>query len=77
MEEVAIPTIEEIGTMSRTRCQSERIRLKNEISFARGNATWGGPSNEAIIAELKQAVDTIERRLSELSGLEDNHCIGG
>jgi len=77
MEEIAIPTIDEIGTMSRTCCQSERIRLKNEISFARGNAMWGGPSHEAIIAELKHAVDAIERRLSELSGLEDHHCMGG
>ena len=59
MQEVLIPAEEEICRMARTRCQSERIRLKNEISFARGNAMWGGPSTEGIIAALKKAIDTI------------------
>jgi hypothetical protein len=46
MQEVLIPTLEEIHVMARMRCQSERVRLKNEISLARGNALWGGPSTE-------------------------------
>jgi hypothetical protein len=33
MQQVLIPTAEEIRLMARARCQSERIRLKNEISF--------------------------------------------
>jgi hypothetical protein len=74
MQEVFIPTAEEIRVMARTRCQSERIRLKNEISFARGNALWGGPSSEETIAALKTAVDAIERRLNELTS-SDHACI--
>jgi hypothetical protein len=67
MQEILIPTAEEIRVMARTRCQSERIRLKTEISFARGNALWGGPSCEEIIAALKAAIDVIDRRLNELT----------
>jgi len=67
MQEVWIPTAEEIRVMAGARCQSERIRLKNEISFARGNALWGGPSGEKTIAALKTAVDAIDRRLDELT----------
>ncbi len=67
MQQVLIPTAEEIRLMARARCQSERIRLKNEISFARGNALWGGPSSEKTIAALKTAVDSIDGRLNELT----------
>ena len=70
MQEVLIPTLEEIHVMARIRCQSERIRLKNEISFARGNALWGGPSTEETIAVLKTAIEAIERRLNELAGAD-------
>jgi hypothetical protein len=67
MQEVLIPTVEEIRAMARARCQSERIRLKNEISFGRGNALWGGPSGQEKIAALKTAIDAIDRRLNELT----------
>jgi hypothetical protein len=67
MQQVLIPTAEEIRLMAHARCQSERIRLKNEISFARGNALWGGPSSEETIAALKTAVDAIDGRLNELT----------
>jgi hypothetical protein len=43
MQEVLIPTVEEIRAMARARCQSERIRLKNEISFARVMRCGAGP----------------------------------
>ena len=66
MQEVLIPTADEIREMARARCQRERIRLKNKISFARGNALWGGPSSEKTIAALKTAVDAIDRQLNEL-----------
>ena len=45
MEDIVVPTTTEIFSMSPARCQQERIRLKNEISFARGDETTGGPSN--------------------------------
>jgi hypothetical protein len=67
MQQVLIPTAEEIRLMARACCQSERMRLKNEISFARGNALWGGPSSEETITALKTAVDAIDRRLNELT----------
>jgi hypothetical protein len=70
MQQVLIPTAEEIRFMARARCQSERMRLKNEISFARGNALWGGPSSEKTIAALKTVVDAIDGRLNELTSLD-------
>lgn len=74
MQEVRIPTIREIEKMSHERCQSERIRLKNEISFARGSALWGGPSKEGLITTLKGAVDAIERRVRQTQSVcTDQH----
>jgi len=70
--EIVVPTISQIATMSRERCMMERMRLKNEISFARGNALWGGPSREAEIVEYKSAIDAIDERLNELSHNPEN-----
>jgi hypothetical protein len=67
MEEIRIPTKSEIVRMSEAFCQQERIRLKNEISFARGDETTGGPSNEDKITALKSALELIEGRLEMLS----------
>lgn len=67
MKEIVVPTIDQIATMSRERCRHERMRLKNEISFARGNALWGGPSREAQIVEYQNAIEAIDERLDELS----------
>ena len=66
MNEIVIPSLGQIATMSPERCQQERLRLRNEISFARGNALWGGPSAEEKIAAYKQALDAIGERLEEL-----------
>jgi hypothetical protein len=71
MQEVLIPTAEEIRVMARARCQSERIRLKNEISFARGNSSWGGPSGDGVIDALKTAINAIERRLNEFASADE------
>lgn len=68
MEAYLIPETREIATMSRSRCQQMRIRLKNEISFARGDETVGGHSRENDIAAYKAAVSAIERRLHEFGG---------
>ena len=70
MDEIIIPTKSDIGRMSADYCQQERIRLKNEISFARGDETTGGPSNEDKIAEFKIALELIEGRLEMLSNRE-------
>jgi len=67
MQEIKIPMFAEIDQMSRARCESDRTRLRNEISFARGNAMWGGPSCEAFIGELRDALDAIDRRLRALT----------
>lgn len=73
MNEIVIPTVEQIAAMSLERCQHERMRLRNEISFARGNALWGGPSAEEKIAAYKKAIDAIEERLEELAQ-ESAYC---
>jgi len=70
MEDIVVPTTSEIFTMSSMRCQSERIRLKNEISFARGEETIGGRSNLDRIAGLKAALELIENRLGVLTNRE-------
>jgi hypothetical protein len=67
MEQVIIPTAWEIGTMSWERCQYMRIRLKNEISFARGDEAIGGGSNEEAVAAYKKAIKLIDERLRELA----------
>ena len=70
MENIVVPTTTEIFNMSSLRCQRERIRLKNEISFARGDETSGGPSNTNRIALLKAALEQIEDRLQTLINRE-------
>jgi hypothetical protein len=68
MNYIIVPTIDEIATMSWSRCRQERTRLRNELSFARGNALWGGPSGDQEIASYKRAIDAINKRLDELTG---------
>ena len=68
MENIVVPTTTEIFSMSSMRCRQERIRLKNEISFARSDETTGGPSNIDRIAALKAALEQIEDRLEALTG---------
>jgi hypothetical protein len=68
MEEV--PTKEEILKMSWARCQQERIRMRNEISFARGDETIGGPSSAARVAKCNRVIEMIEERLVQLATRE-------
>ena len=70
MEAIVIPSTEEILKMSWMRCQQERIRLKNEISFARGDETTGGPSSKDRVAALNSAIEIIEERLAQMSHRE-------
>ncbi|MBF6567646.1 MAG: hypothetical protein IVW54_02070 [Candidatus Binataceae bacterium] len=70
MDDIPIPSSEEIETMSWIRCNTERTRLRNEVSFARGNSMWGGPSNEAQIVAFNHAIEKIEHRMHDLSGTE-------
>jgi hypothetical protein len=44
-----------------------RIRMKNEISFARGDEAIGGGSNEEAVAAYKKAIKMIDERLRELA----------
>jgi hypothetical protein len=55
--------------MSWERCQYMRIRLKNEISFARGDEAIGGESSEEAVALYKRAIKMIEQRLNQLTRL--------
>jgi hypothetical protein len=61
--------------MAAARCHSERLRLKNEISFARSGAMWGGPSAQGTIDALKRAIEAIDRRLRELTDENQSHCV--
>jgi hypothetical protein len=70
MEEISIPTTSEILEMSSIRCLEERLRLKNEISFARGDETTGGPSNKDKIAAYRAAIESIELRIESLASRE-------
>ena len=69
MEQITIPTAREIATMSWEVCQSMRIRLKNEISFARGDEAIGGGSNEEAVAAYQKAIKLIEQRLRERASI--------
>ena len=69
MQQVTTPTTREIATMSWERCQYMRIRLKNEISFARGDEAIGGGSNEEAVAAYKKAIEMIDERLRELASI--------
>ncbi len=69
MEQIIIPTAWEIASMSWERCQYMRIRLKNEISFARGDEAIGGGSNEEPVAAYKRAVEMIEWRSHQLASI--------
>jgi hypothetical protein len=65
--EIVIPDCEDIASMSWPRLQRERLRLRNEISFARSDALGGGPSADDMLAALRAALKTIEGRLLQLS----------
>jgi hypothetical protein len=67
MGAVHIPSTGEILAMSWTYCQQERIRLRNEISFARGEETTGGPSSTERVAMLNSAIEIIGEQLHRLS----------
>jgi hypothetical protein len=70
MEDIVVPTTTEIFNMPQARCQQERIRLKNEISFARGDETTGGPPNAERISAFKLALEQIEDRLQMITNRE-------
>jgi hypothetical protein len=70
MEDIVVPTTTEIFNMSPARCQQERIRLKNEISFARADETTGGPPNAKRISSFKLALEQIEDRLQMITNRE-------
>jgi hypothetical protein len=64
--------------MSWERCQYMRIRLKNEISFARGDEAMGGGSSEEAVAAYKRAIEAykraiemIERRSRQLASIAE------
>lgn len=70
MEYIVVPTTNEIFNMSSICCQRERIRLKNEISFARGEETTGGRTDTDRISKLKVTLELIEDRLEILAHRE-------
>ncbi len=73
MQDINIPKLDDIANMSRERCERERLRLRNEISFARGNAMWGGPSAEELLEGLRLALERLEQRLSQVTMNSEMH----
>ena len=60
---VHIPTLEDIAQMASSFLKYERIRLKNEISFMRGD--YGGRDHKAEIKNLNVLIEAIEKRQQE------------
>ena len=67
-QEVSIPTLDEIAQMAPPRLKLERIKLKNEISFRRGDAARRGPAKQAEIDEFNRLIKAIEERLGMSNG---------
>jgi hypothetical protein len=67
MERIIVPTARKIPTMSWERCQYMRIRLENEISFARGDQAITDGSNAEAVAENNRAIEMIRERLRALA----------
>jgi len=67
MEKLTIPGEREIACMSYIRSRQERIRLLNEIVFARGDEATGGSSHAEEIMACKQAIEEIDVHLRHLS----------
>jgi hypothetical protein len=72
--QVIIPDEREIATMSRSRLQLECLQIRNEISFARGSALWGGPPVEETLTRLKNALRMLEERISQLAASSSIDC---
>jgi hypothetical protein len=68
-ETIVLPEIEEIANWHSERCEVERTRLRNELSFIHGDRAHGGPSQENMAVELKCRLAALDRRLERFSGL--------
>lgn len=73
MQNIPVPTLTDIDNMSRERCEHERMRLRNEISFARSGAMWGGPSVKELIELLQLALARVEQRLKAIAINSESH----
>jgi hypothetical protein len=67
-QDLSIPTLEEIAEMAPARLKIERVKLKNEISFRRGDAARGGPSKQGEIDNFNRLIKAIEERLGMNGG---------
>ena len=63
MEELTICEGRDIACMSYKPSREERIRLLNEIVFARGDEAIGGRSHTRDIMACKQAIEAIDEHL--------------
>jgi hypothetical protein len=67
MEELLIPGRQEIERMSYGRSRQERLRLLNEIVFARDDESIGGAPHAKAIIACKNAIEAIDEHLRNLS----------
>jgi hypothetical protein len=70
MEELIIPSEQEISRMSYIRSQKERLRLLNEIVFARDDEEIGGAPHDETIMACKEAIEAIDEHLQNLGSKE-------
>jgi len=70
--DIVIPAFHDIAALSWTGLQRERLRLRNEISFARSDALGAGPSADEMLAALRAALKAIEGRLLQLCNGTEN-----
>ena len=61
--DVYIPTLDNIKQMTLDSLKYERIRLKNEIAFMRGD--YGGLKHDLEIKKLNVLIEAIEKRQQE------------
>ncbi|HKV55131.1 MAG TPA: hypothetical protein VJN94_10890 [Candidatus Binataceae bacterium] len=61
---ITLPGIAEIAAWQVDRCQLERTRLRNELSFLRGDHAHGGPPREELAAALRSRLAAIDQRIA-------------
>jgi hypothetical protein len=65
-ESVRLPDMNDIASWRNERCQVERTRLRNELSFIQGERAHGGPPREDLATALKFRIAAIEQRLERI-----------
>ena len=66
-DSVMLPEVKEIESWLEERCHFERLRLRNELAFIRGDRAHGGPSREHLVSALQIRLAAIAQRFESLN----------